>query len=671
MTHDLNFLEATEPEPIQEQRQRRRLATKILLIAVIVIGVLLFVSGLISAQVMARTLDGQEAVERAQDSLLELRLDDAQEALSEAETDFSRAALGLRFFSFLKPVPWLGEQVKASQGILEAGAVTSGTLLELLELVEDVVSLAVGTEALLEDFDFTEQFSWSELTPEIKESILLRLASSASDLELAQVDIGLVLRDLEEVSEDELIAPLRVVLDQLETKLSAFDHTLDALIPAAFVLPSVAGLEQEQHILLLFLNNAEMRPGGGFIGSYGVVTMKDAELVSLETHGVMDVDAPAEGWYSETPPAAIAQYLTNDTWYFRDSNWSPDFAVSTETGLRLFHDEIAEAPEGTVLRQPYTSFDAVIGITPDLVSDILELVGSIELDGQTFSADNIMTTLEYAVEYGFLDSGIPYDQRKEIIGELADIMLERLFALPASGWQKVFEAVGNALQTKHLAIYSADPTVLEVIARKDWAGRVFPGDVDTLMVVDANMASLKTDPAVQRTIDYSITRDASDKLVGRVDITYDHTGDFDWKTTRYRTYTRVYVPLGSELISSEGSLANDKLKNPDLLSGTVDVTEELDLTVFGTFTSIEPGESRTLSFEYYLPDSVAEAVDFGVYELEVIKQIGAAAHDLQLNFDFDKSIKAAYPGEEPDQFGDDRYIVNTILDQNKKFVVEF
>ena len=151
---------------------------------------------------------------------------------------------------------------------------------------------------------------------------------------------------------------------------------------------------------------------------------------------------------------------------------------------------------------------------------------------------------------------------------------------------------------------------------------------------------------------------------------HDHQGEFDWKTSRYRTYTRIYVPLGSELISSEGSLANDKLKNPDLNPGTVDVTEELDLTVFGTFTSIEPGETRTLSFEYQLPDSVTEAIDQDLYQLEVIKQIGAADHNLNLEFDFDKTIKAAYPGEEPDQFGDDLYRLSTKLDQDMQVTIE-
>jgi hypothetical protein len=435
-------------------------------------------------------------------------------------------------------------------------------------------------------------------------------------------------------------------------------------------MPSFAGLEREQNVLMLFLNNTEMRPGGGFIGSYGIATFDSAELVNLETHGVMNIDQPANEFHNTTPPEAIQKYLTNDTWFFRDSNWSPDFAVSCEQGLQLFYNETAGAPEGTVLTQPYKTFDAVVGLTPTFVSELMKIAGPIELDGQVFNSENITETLEYAVEYGFQDSGIPYEQRKEIIGELATILKDRLFDLPADQWAQVFATVGQALENKQVVIYSPDSTIHQVIANKDWAGRVFPGETDTLMVVDANLASLKTDPAVERTIDYSIVPELDGGYRARVDITYDHQGEFDWKTSRYRTYTRVYVPLGSELISSEGSLANDKLKNPDLNPGTVDVTEELDLTVFGTFTSIEPGEIRTLSFEYKLPDSVAEAIDQDMYQLDLIKQIGAANHNLNLELDFDKTIKAAYPGEEPDQYGDDLYRLSTKLDQDIQVTIE-
>ncbi|MBU0531591.1 MAG: DUF4012 domain-containing protein [Candidatus Uhrbacteria bacterium] len=671
MSHTVNFLEFTEPEPVREEMKHRRSYKKIVVVVLVLLALYAVVGLLFAGKVVAKAFDGKAEVELAVESLLELDFEEAKVHLGLAETDFATASAGMKFFAPLRMVPWVGDQLEATEGILNAGSATAGALTSLLDVAEDVVKLALGTGELVEGLDVSSGVPWSELDEATKKAIILRFAASASDLERSKLEIDLILRDLDELPQDSLAEPLRLVLDPFIKQLEQLDGTLDAIIPIAFVLPSFAGLEREQHLLMLFLNNAEMRPGGGFIGSYGVVSFKDAYMTNFDTHDVMDVDGPATAFHSEKPPQPIKDFLNLNTWYFRDSNWSPDFAASTEYSLRLFHDETAGAPAGTALTQPYVAFDAVMGITPTFVADLLEIVGPITIEDQTFTAENILWTLEYAVEYGFDEQGIPYHQRKEIIGLLADELKQKLFDLPSSEWGEVFEVVSRALTQKQLVIYSADPTIEEVIARKDWAGRVFPGAVDTLMVVDANLAALKTDPAVERTVYYNIERSGSGKYIGQVQIEYKHTGSFDWKTSRYRTYTRIFVPEGSTLISTDGSLANDKIQNPSLAPYDTDVYNELGLTVFGAFTSIEPGETRTLSFEYELPDTVQQAVEDGVYELSVIKQIGAAAHEIKLDLDFDKKVKRAYPSEESIDFGDDQYILNTQIDQNLSFVVEF
>jgi hypothetical protein len=87
----------------------------------------------------------------------------------------------------------------------------------------------------------------------------------------------------------------------------------------------------------------------------------------------------------------------------------------------------------------------------------------------------------------------------------------------------------------------------------------------------------------------------------------------------------------------------------------VDITQELGLTVFGAFISIEPGKEGELSFEYYLPDSVATMITSGDYLLKVEKQIGAAEHGLTLDLDFGKKLKSADPAELPIYWGDSLY----------------
>ena len=168
-----------------------------------------------------------------------------------------------------------------------------------------------------------------------------------------------------------------------------------------------------------------------------------------------------------------------------------------------------------------------------------------------------------------------------------------------------------------------------------------------------------------------IFQNSGGDYVGRTHILYDHKGSFDWKTTRYRTYTRLYTPKGTTFIQASGTLANDLSKNPSASTGGVDIGEELEMTVFGAFTSVEPGEQQELVFEYYLADEIAEAVENGEYSLTVYKQMGASKYELELDLDFGENVQYAIPGEDRSEWGDSRYLLNTYLDQDLSFEVLF
>jgi hypothetical protein len=199
---------------------------------------------------------------------------------------------------------------------------------------------------------------------------------------------------------------------------------------------------------------------------------------------------------------------------------------------------------------------------------------------------------------------------------------------------------------------------------------VEPSDGDLQLIIDANLASLKSDPKVSRAVSYEIFRNTSGEYVGRTTIRYTHNGRFDWKTTRYRTYTRLYVPAGSEFIRAEGSMLDDALHNPTKAAGPVEVKDDLGLTSFGTFIAIEPGESRMLTFEYLLSEQVVEAIEDGSYGLTFLKQIGAQNHELTLDLDFDKNVTSASVPEAANEWGDDLYRLNTKLDQDLTLQVE-
>ncbi|MBP9694975.1 MAG: DUF4012 domain-containing protein [Candidatus Magasanikbacteria bacterium] len=419
------------------------------------------------------------------------------------------------------------------------------------------------------------------------------------------------------------------------------------------------GMQSPQTYLLLFQNNTEIRPGGGFIGSYAVVRFDHGKPEILKVEGIETLDKAADKSLLPQPPAPIKKYLGVDKWYVRDSNWSPDFAESAKQALALYRLE-----NGTAADQ----INTVIAITPTFVEGLLSRVGTTTIQGIPFTPQNFTEKLEYEVEYGYADRGTSFAKRKSILDpfmrELA-LKVGADFFLHSDAYATLLETLSRE---KHLVAYSDDAEIARVLAEAGIDGKIKQTQNDFLLWVDANLAALKTDHAMERSLSYSIYPDSkNNRLIAKAAMTYVHTGKFDWRTTRYRSYVRVFVPSGSVLIgvSTQGA------RGATIPFSAIDQGEELGKTWFGTFISIEPGETRQLIFEYALPNKINESVQSGFYDLTLQKQIGTVNTLLTLNLQFDKKVTAAAPAEVKEKWGDSVYNVQGDLRHDESFEVKF
>src|SRR3989339_164482 len=122
---------------------------------------------------------------------------------------------------------------------------------------------------------------------------------------------------------------------QEETFFNQAESFKDAL---SFV-PSFLGFTRPQTYLVLFLNNTEIRPGGGFIGSYALVKVDSGKIDILKTDGSENLDWAAPTDFRVESPAPLKKFLKQELWFFRDSNWSPDFPTSAKTSLWFYRFE--------------------------------------------------------------------------------------------------------------------------------------------------------------------------------------------------------------------------------------------------------------------------------------------------------------------------------------------
>jgi hypothetical protein len=307
----------------------------------------------------------------------------------------------------------------------------------------------------------------------------------------------------------------------------------------------------------------------------------------------------------------------------RDANWSPDFPSSARQVEWFYHAEDRLLPAKDQINNFDDDFDGVIAITPKLITDLLASMGPVVIEGQEFNQDNFVELLQYKVEQEYMQLGISSWHRKEIIGEIVKELKTRLFDLGITEMYQVLDVFNTAFVEKSILLYFRDSGFQEIAREKNWTGEIKQIDSDYLMVVDANMASYKTDAVMAKSIYYNLKEDGGGNLNVNLKLNYAHHGGFDWKTTRYRTYTRVYVPRASQLIAIQG-----------VESEKVEVYDEFGKTVFAFFVSIEPGEIGNVEIDYKLPSSVENHLLNKNYALYIQKQPGNDINQLTVNTSF-------------------------------------
>jgi len=659
-----NFLEMIHPA---EARQRRVvLFIKILLYTfAAIVGVSLILVGVYfgtARKVYSLSEEGKQNLEAASNEISALNLEKASSYLGDAEDNFSEAAKNFSRLKFLSIIPWVGNQYDAAAGLLQSGVQTSSALRDLVGVAEEIISVTGDAEAVVKGIPaISGETSFAEISPEKKRELLQKLFEAPPKLQGAKAKIDLALLALDQVDEEDVAGQILKVLAPVREALLKIQGTLAKAIPAAEILPKIAGYPEEKTYLFLLQNSDELRPTGGFIGTYGIVKVKDGNVETFDTDNIYALDGAAERFLRITPPAPVGKYLRVGAWFMRDSNWSPDFPTAAAKAEWFYRAEGGREKK----------IDAVIAVTPTFIENVLRQIGNIEMDGETFTPENLMDVLQYKVEKEYYEKGIPEVQRKDIVGKLGENIFDRLSNLPSSRWADLFRVADEALTERHLLVWSEDQELQTIIVREGWSGKILESDGDYLMVIDANLAALKTDGVMDKKINYSISKDLSGNLRAKVDIIYKNNGTFTWKTTRYRTYTRVYVPEGSVLIGGSGMMENDRIYDPARRLGKIDVGEELGKTYFGAFISIEPGKEGTLSFEYTLSEKIKSQIDQGLYKLLVQKQSGTIAHPLTLNLNFGKNIKQAQPAEEQKEWGDAVYKLKTDLREDKTIEIGF
>ncbi len=374
------------------------------------------------------------------------------------------------------------------------------------------------------------------------------------------------------------------------------DERKEELTTIFSIVPEIA-TNKEKTFLILFQNNNELRPGGGYIGSFGILKIKGESVIAIDTHDTNVFDSGVDT--KVTPPFPMEALLGVSDWELRDSNWSPDFMVNAEKAEELYR-----------LEGGAESLDGVVAISTKLLPSFLEITGPVTIPGFSgeYNAENAIEKLQYQVEKGYVEQGISEGERKYIMKDLAKAILKKAEKMSLSDKRMLLEKAEKHLNEKDVMVYFKDVELQEKIKTLGWDGKLKDAQQDFLMMVDANLASYKTDQVMKRTFDYTIDF-SQEKPRATLDIVYSHTGrQRNWYIKDYSSYLRIFVPNNSWLASSENI--------SQIKYGT-----EGGKKFFGGIVNVPVGTIKTISFAYDLPENVT----FEDYKILIQKQSGIAS----------------------------------------------
>jgi hypothetical protein len=446
----------------------------------------------------------------------------------------------------------------------------------------------------------------------------------------------------------------------LESQLQGAQNFLDAFVPWL-------SSPTPHHVLVLLENPSEMRPGGGFMGSYADVTIASGTIASVSVRDIADVDAGFP--VKIVPPPPLQLEMTG--WRPADTNWFFDFPTSASKTLQLFSESKLYAGS--------TTFDGVVAISPKLISDLLSVTGPITISSTTFTSDNLLVQVQNIVQQGQAggsSSGLAQSTYpKAIIGNLSHQIFTQLASSTDAQRQELFAMVLDWVAKRDVEAYFTDPAFENFITSAGAAGDVYalPQDFngDYLAIVDANIRGDKSDLYVKQNVTWDATINADGTITDNVTIDRTHTGNqspYWWYQTTSQDYLQLFVPDASSLTNETGGLT--KTITPPInymrsgystdptiaaiasttqslfIYPTVATHEEDGKEVFATWSRVAAGNTTELFFDYshraYVPPTAGTQYQF-VFE----KQPGSVrsydfTFDAPLGYVFAENNIASY-----------------------------
>jgi hypothetical protein len=555
------------------------------------------------------------------------------EDLEKAKNNFFIAKnnfyLSKKLYSFSRPVFLLFSLASYPDDLMEVGEQT-------ISIAEQGFLAYNNAQAI-----FSSLFKKNK-SQEEKQLIILRIKNLSTELKIIEKNVANLTQKIK-------------VIPHLDQKKQLLTTLYEALTKTNKILPyfkKILDTPTERKILVLFNNNMELRPGGGFIGSIGIIRIKNYTIEEIQVYDVYDIDGQLIVHIE--PPAPIKKYLNLPSFFLRDSNFSPDNWENYQKAKFFLEKSVS-----------WKDFTGGIVLTTTAIQKILDAFPPIYLPDfkEKITKDNFYLKTQFYVEKDFFPGSI---QKKSFLNSLVRNLI---INLPQASIKNLSLNLFSLLEEKQMVLSFDDENLQKIIENLGWAGRLakpvclFSIDqnclIDFLFPYEANLGANKANFFINRHFDLKIDIDTSGKITNNFRVLFKNSASSNlFLGETYRNYFQLLIPKNTTLktVKKDGILIDD-----------INIEEKDDLKNIGFFLEIPAKKTVLVEIVYELNTFLP--ANLSTLQLIFQKQIGLPITELNLTFNLPKNISILNQNFFP-LVKSQKIVYNTFLSTDKIFFIQ-
>ena len=528
----------------------------IILITFSIIFVLFFFFVFVPGKKILAQIDNiKKSVPLIQQAVSDKDLDKIKESLNTTTNQIASIEINYKKFAWLKILPIIGNYYKDGQQsliIATQGIETGKILAQAIEPYKDFL----GAKGSSTSNEKTTEDRIAFLTESVEGLIPY--------LDQIEAKIALIQTAIEQI--DPSRYPEEYKGFQLKSSIIQAKDTIDESYkfikdgkPVIGKISWLLGKDSPRKYLIIFQNEGELRPSGGFWTAYSTLTVKNGKVTPGTASNIYDLDDKIN---SRVPaPRLLKSYHINVPYLnLRDNNLSPDFPTDGQIFLDQYYKAMGKKDQ----------FDAVIAIDTNLLVDMVKILGKLDTRVGTFTAEpdkrcNGCPQIIYEMQWM---SGRPRNyiepNRKDFMNPLMSSLLANIMGSEKTKMPSIIEAALKNVNEKHVLFYFPDQEMQKIGDLANITGKIVDIDKNTdyVHLNDANFASAKSNIFITQKIKHDITI-KNGIAEHKISVTYENPapasncnlekGDLCLNAAQYRDLFRFYVPINSKLIKMTGS----------------------------------------------------------------------------------------------------------------------